>query len=38
MTDDELREYVLIDHEERALCAIGTLEEEHKIPEEYAEF
>jgi transposase InsO family protein len=38
MTDDELREYVLIDHEERALCATGAPEEEHKIPEEYTEF
>jgi hypothetical protein len=38
MTDDELREYVLIDHEERALYTTGTLEEEHKIPEEYTEF
>jgi hypothetical protein len=38
MTDDELREYVLIDYEERALYAIGTLEEEHKIPKEYIEF
>jgi transposase InsO family protein len=38
MTDDELREYVLIDHEERALCATDAPEEEHKIPEEYTEF
>jgi hypothetical protein len=33
-----LREYVLIDYEERALYATGVVEEEHKIPEEYTEF
>ena len=38
MTDDELRDYVLIDHDEKTLCATGTQEKEHKIPEEYAEF
>jgi len=38
MTDDELRNYVLVSSVERTLCATGTPEEEHTIPEEYTEF
>jgi hypothetical protein len=38
MTDEELGEYVLVSDEETSLCATGAPGEEHKIPEEYAEF
>jgi transposase InsO family protein len=38
MTDTELEEYVLVNHEETALCATGSPEEKHTIPGEYREF
>lgn len=35
MTDDELKEYVMVEYEKQSLCATG---EETQIPEEYREF